>query len=164
MLQILQFCQFSSATQLCLTLHHPMDCSTPDFPVHHQLPELAQTHVCWVSDDIQLGRSKGEETRIKWWNEVGGDGKSLRRAVRHCLPEDPSLKTSSRVSSPMMTTQSWLTCSECPDYPVLAFFLVGHTRPDQWGENSQSQGGRGIGPLNHLNQNEDAFWYILIFS
>ena len=23
----------------------PMDCSTPGFPVHHQLPELAQTHV-----------------------------------------------------------------------------------------------------------------------
>ena len=30
-----------------------MDCSTPDFPVHHQLPELAQTHVHWVSDAIQ---------------------------------------------------------------------------------------------------------------
>ena len=25
-----------------------MNCSTPDFPVHHQLPELAQTHVHWV--------------------------------------------------------------------------------------------------------------------
>ena len=30
-----------------------MDCSTPDFPVHHQLPELGQTHVHWVSDTIQ---------------------------------------------------------------------------------------------------------------
>ena len=27
-----------------------MDCSTPGLPVHHQLPELAQTHVHWVSD------------------------------------------------------------------------------------------------------------------
>ena len=27
--------------------------STPGFPVHHQLPELAQTHVHWVSDTIQ---------------------------------------------------------------------------------------------------------------
>ena len=26
-----------------------MDCSTPGFPVHHQLPELAQTQVHWVS-------------------------------------------------------------------------------------------------------------------
>ena len=30
-----------------------MDCSTPGFPAHHQLPELAQTHVHGVSDVIQ---------------------------------------------------------------------------------------------------------------
>ena len=29
--------QFSSVTQLCLTLCNPMDCSTSGFPVHHQL-------------------------------------------------------------------------------------------------------------------------------
>ena len=28
-------------------------CSTPGFPVHHQLPEHAQTHVHWVGDAIQ---------------------------------------------------------------------------------------------------------------
>ena len=37
--------QFTSVTQLCQTLCDPMDCSMPGFPVHHQLPELAQTHV-----------------------------------------------------------------------------------------------------------------------
>ena len=30
-----------------------MDCSMPGFPVHHQLPELAQTHVHPVGDAIQ---------------------------------------------------------------------------------------------------------------
>ena len=30
-----------------------MDCSMPGLPVHHQLPELAQTHVPWVGDAIQ---------------------------------------------------------------------------------------------------------------
>ena len=30
-----------------------MDCSTPGFPVHHQLLELTQTHVHRVSDHIQ---------------------------------------------------------------------------------------------------------------
>ena len=39
------FPHFSSVTQLCPTLCDPMDCSTPGFPVHHQLPELTQTHV-----------------------------------------------------------------------------------------------------------------------
>ena len=48
-----QSVQFSSVTQLCPTLCDPMDCSTPDFPVHHQLLELAQTHVHWVGDAIQ---------------------------------------------------------------------------------------------------------------
>ena len=31
----------------------PLDCSTPGFPVHHQLLELAQTYVNLVSDAIQ---------------------------------------------------------------------------------------------------------------
>ena len=30
-----------------------MNCSTPGFPVHHQLPELGQTHVHWIGDVIQ---------------------------------------------------------------------------------------------------------------
>ena len=30
-----------------------MDCSTPGFPVHHQLPKLTQTHVHQVGDAIQ---------------------------------------------------------------------------------------------------------------
>ena len=37
----------------CLNLCDIMDCSTPGFPVHHQLPELAQTHVHRVGDVIQ---------------------------------------------------------------------------------------------------------------
>ena len=45
--------QFSSVSQSCLTLCDPMHCSTLGFPVHHQLPELVQTHVHWVSDGIQ---------------------------------------------------------------------------------------------------------------
>ena len=30
-----------------------MDCRMPGFPVHHQLLELAQTHIHWVGDNIQ---------------------------------------------------------------------------------------------------------------
>ena len=42
----------SLVTQLS-TLCDPMDCSMPGFPVHHQLPELVQTHVNQVGDAIQ---------------------------------------------------------------------------------------------------------------
>ena len=45
--------QFSSVAQSCLTLHDPMNLSTPGLPVHHQLPEFTQTHVHRVSDAIQ---------------------------------------------------------------------------------------------------------------
>ena len=44
---------FSSVAQSCPTLCEPMDCSTPGFPVHHQLLEFTQTHVHWISDAIQ---------------------------------------------------------------------------------------------------------------
>ena len=43
----------SSVTQLCLTLCDPMDCSTSGFPVHHQILELANTHVHWDGNAIQ---------------------------------------------------------------------------------------------------------------
>ena len=42
-----------SVSQSCLTLCSPMDGSTPGFPVHHQLSELAETHVHQVGDTIQ---------------------------------------------------------------------------------------------------------------
>ena len=45
--------QFSEVAQSCLTLCDPMDCSTRSFPVHHQLLELAQTHVHRVGDATQ---------------------------------------------------------------------------------------------------------------
>ena len=47
---------FSSVAQSCLTLCEAVDCSTPGFPVLHQLPELAQTHVHRVGDAIQPSR------------------------------------------------------------------------------------------------------------
>ena len=40
-------------SQSCLTHCDPVACHTPGFPVHHQLPELTQTHVHRVSNAIQ---------------------------------------------------------------------------------------------------------------
>ena len=40
MIPLVSGLQFSSFTQLCLTLCDPMDCSTPGLPVHHQLLSL----------------------------------------------------------------------------------------------------------------------------
>ena len=46
---IFVYLQFSLVNQSC----KPMDYSMPGFPVHHQLPEISQTRVHWVSDAIQ---------------------------------------------------------------------------------------------------------------
>ena len=42
-----------SVAQLCLTLCDFTDCSTPGFPVFHQLLELTQTHVHRIGHAIQ---------------------------------------------------------------------------------------------------------------
>ena len=48
----MDICCCCSVTQSCLTFCDPIDCSTPDFPVLHCLPEFAQTHVHWISNAI----------------------------------------------------------------------------------------------------------------
>ena len=45
--------QFSSVTELYLTLCDPVDCSMTGFPVHDHLSEFGQTQVRGVSDAIQ---------------------------------------------------------------------------------------------------------------
>ena len=45
--------QFGSVIQSCPTLGDLMDCSMLGFPVHHQLPEIAQTHIHGVTGAIQ---------------------------------------------------------------------------------------------------------------
>ena len=77
--KVIFFALTLSAVQLlsCVRLCDPMDGSTPGFPVHHQLPELIQTHVHWVGDAIQpfssvgklATRQNGSNSAIYWMNE-----------------------------------------------------------------------------------------------
>ena len=48
-----QLVQFISVAQSCPTLCDAVNHSTPGLPVHHQLPELTQTHMHRVGDAIQ---------------------------------------------------------------------------------------------------------------
>ena len=60
-----------------------MDCSTPGFPVHHQLPELAQTHVLWVGDAIQPSHPLVMQNGNVIWKTVC---QFLTRLNRNSLP------------------------------------------------------------------------------
>ena len=51
--------QFSSVTQLCLTLCDPMDCSASGFPVHHNPPEFASHPLSSPSPAFYLSQHQG---------------------------------------------------------------------------------------------------------
>ena len=57
MLLLFSSVQFSSVAQSCPTLCNPLNCSTPGFLFHQQLPEFTQTHVHWVSGAIQTSQA-----------------------------------------------------------------------------------------------------------
>ena len=48
-----------SVAQFCPALCDPMDCSNPGFPVYHQFPQLAQTHVLRVGDPNLIKSHEG---------------------------------------------------------------------------------------------------------
>ena len=107
-----QLVQFSSVSQLCPTLCDPTDCSMPGLPVHHQLPEFAQTHVLWVH-----------------W--VGG-GPSNHLILCHPLLLPPSIFPSIRVFSNESTLyMGWpnywrfsFSISPSKEHPGLIFFRM----------------------------------------
>ena len=80
--------QFSLVAQSCLTLCDPMNLSTPDLPVHHQLPEFTQIHVHQVSDAIQPSHSLSFSS-VQFSHSVVSD--SWRpHELQHARPPCPS--------------------------------------------------------------------------
>ena len=91
------FCCCYSVTQSCLTLCHPMDCSTPGFPVFHQLPEFAQFHVHWVGDAFQpspplsspsppaLSLSQHQSFPVSQLFSLGGQSKTNKMCQVECM-------------------------------------------------------------------------------
>ena len=89
--------QFSPVAQSCLTLCNPMDCSTPGFPIHHQLPELAQSlseNVTVILLDLGLGlqwmQVKTDSTQILNESLILTKSKSVllltvSRTIPHCI-------------------------------------------------------------------------------
>ena len=94
--------QFSSVTQSCLTLCHPMNCSTPGLPVQHQLPEFTQTHVHQVGDAIQPSHPLStpsppapnpsqQQSLFQWVNSSHEVAKVLEFQLQHPSKEIPGL-------------------------------------------------------------------------
>ena len=90
--------QFSSFTQLCLTLCDSMNRSMPGLPVHHQLPEITQIHVHRVSDAIQPSHPQSSpsppapnpyqhQSLSQWVNSLHEVARVLKSALASFLPK-----------------------------------------------------------------------------
>ena len=95
--------QFSWVTQLCPTLCDPMDCSTSDFPVHHQLLELTQTHVRWVNDAIQPSHPLSSSSPLALSFPASGSFQTSQ----FFASDGQSIGVSASASVLRMNTQDW---------------------------------------------------------
>ena len=85
------------SAQSCPTLCDPMDCRMPGFPVHHQLPELAQTYVHRVGEAIQTSHPLSptsppafnlsqQQGLFQWVSSSHQVAKVLECQLQHVLP------------------------------------------------------------------------------
>ena len=63
--------QYLVQFSLMVSYSDPMDCSTPSVKVHHQVPELAQTHVHGISDAIQASHHLSSPFPPAFYHELG---------------------------------------------------------------------------------------------
>ena len=103
--RLFQHPQFSSVQSLSPTLCNPMDCSTPGFPVHHQLLEFTQTHVLWVGDAIQLSHLLSSPYPPTF-NLFQHQHQGLSNESFHRI-NGQSIGLSASVSVPPMDIQEW---------------------------------------------------------
>ena len=105
-----------------------MDCSTPGFPVLHNLPEFAQTHVCWISDAIQLSHRLSSPSPafnlsqhwglFQWVSSLLQVAKVLKLQLQH-----QSFQWIFRVDVLVYKHICWCLPYVCPDIPI-GFDLV----------------------------------------
>ena len=95
--------QFSSVAQSCLTLCDPMDCSTPGFPIFHQLPKLTQTHVHQVGDATQPSHSLLSLLLLPWYFPCSGPF----QMSQFCTSGGQSIGVSASTSVLPMNIQDW---------------------------------------------------------
>ena len=95
-------------TQSCPTLCNPMNCSTPDLPVHHQLPEFTQTHVHRVGDAIQTSHPLSSPSLIPPSIRVFSNESTLRMRWPKYWSFSFSIITSKEIPGLISFRMDWL--------------------------------------------------------
>ena len=87
-----------------------MDCSSPGFPVHHQLPELAQTHVHGVGDAIQPSHPLSEASKCCWMvlfiQAPGSDIETVGSLILALQDSTPTGETVYSIAGPILHIMS----------------------------------------------------------
>ena len=87
-----------------------MDCSSPGFPVHHQLPELAQTHVHGVGDAIQPSHPLSEASICCWMvlfiQAPGSDIETVGGLILALQDSTPTGETVYSIAGPILHVMS----------------------------------------------------------
>ena len=117
-------------TKSCPTLCHPMNYSSPGFPVLHHLPELAQTHVHWASDAIQPSHPQSPLLLPSVFPIIRVFSNKLTFHIRW-----PSIGTSTSASVLPINIQGWFPlgwtglipcCPEDESSPTFSFLILLH--------------------------------------
>ena len=104
-----------------------MDCSTPGFPVHHQLPELAQTHVHQVGVAIQPSHLLLSPSPPYF---ILSQHQGLFQGVNSSYWVAKVLEIQLQLSVLLMNIQGW--------FPLGLTDLISMIKFKVWGENIQS--------------------------
>ena len=117
-----------SVTQLWPTLCGPVVCGTSGFPVLHHHPELAQTHVHWVSDAIQPSHPLSflKPFSSVQFSSVTQSCPTLQpHELQHARPPCPS--PTPRVHSDLRPLSRW--CHPAISFSVVPFFSCPQSLP-----------------------------------
>ena len=101
-----------------------MDCSTPGFPVHHQLPNLAQSHVHQVGDTIQLSHSLLNYCTISLISHASKVMQSLKNRENKTKPEKTEVDPEAVEHGSKQWIISLHSFRYCLTWPVLGNSLL----------------------------------------
>ena len=99
---------FSSVQFSCSVISNslwPMDCSLPVFPVHHQLPKIAQSQVHQVDDAIQP--SHPQSSRLFSFNLQSFPASGSCQTSQFFASGDQNIGASASASVLPLNTQNW---------------------------------------------------------
>ena len=157
--------QFSSVSQLCPTLWDSMDCSTPGFPLHHQLTELALSSPYRWATEAQTGEKTRQTAHVGYTAEPWFHPRQFgpRTQEPHLLCALSGGRMREGVGGPgekLHPLHAWRGSKWHPGQHIMCIQLCGWpdplclsgSMPSSWAKGSGGGGGGGRGKSLHWTE------------